>query len=83
MLRQEAFQKARWKANRFPAGAVDNYLAESWSVNSNLTQGSFRAPRSNFIAVAEQCFLDELAELVGKDPITFRLELLDRAIKIR
>lgn len=69
------------EANRFPAGAVDNYLAESWSVNSNLTQGSFRAPRSNFIAAAEQCFLDELAELVGKDPISFRLELLDRALK--
>ncbi len=68
------------EANRFPAGAVDNYLAESWSINSNVTQGSFRAPRSNFICVAEQCFLDELAEFVGKDPISFRLELLDRVI---
>ncbi len=69
------------EANRFPAGAVDNYLAESFSLNSNLTTGSFRAPRSNFIAAAEQCFLDELAEAVGKDPIAFRLELLERVIK--
>jgi isoquinoline 1-oxidoreductase beta subunit len=68
-------------ANRFPAGAVDNYLAESWTINSNITTGSFRAPRSNFIAAAEQSFLDELAEAVGKDPITFRLDLLERAIK--
>ena len=66
-------------ANRFPAGAVENYLAESWTVNSNLTIGSFRAPRSNFIACAEQSFLDEIAEEVGKDPIDFRLELLERA----
>ena len=66
-------------ANRFPAGAVDNYLAESWTVNTNITIGSFRAPRSNFIACAEQSFLDEVAEAIGKDPIDFRLELLENA----
>ncbi|MCB0629740.1 MAG: molybdopterin cofactor-binding domain-containing protein [Saprospiraceae bacterium] len=66
-------------ANRFPAGAVDNYLAEEWSIDSNITIGAFRAPRSNFIAGAEQSFLDEVAEAAGKDPIEFRLELLERA----
>lgn len=66
-------------ANRFPAGAVDNYLAEGWAIESNITIGAFRAPRSNFIAGAEQSFLDELAEEMGKDPIEFRLELLERA----
>ena len=68
-------------ANRFPAGAVDNYLAEGWEIESNITIGAFRAPRSNFIAGAEQSFLDELSELAGKDPIDFRLELLERAKK--
>ncbi|MFD1315717.1 xanthine dehydrogenase family protein molybdopterin-binding subunit [Namhaeicola litoreus] len=68
-------------ANRFPAGAVENYLAEEWTINSNITVGAFRAPRSNFIAGAEQSFLDELAEVVGKDPIDFRLELLALAKK--
>lgn len=68
-------------ANRFPAGAVENYLAESWTVETNITIGSFRAPRSNFIAAAEQSFLDEVADVAGKDPIDFRLELLDRASK--
>jgi len=68
-------------ANRFPAGAVDNYLAEEWTIPSNITVGSFRAPRSNFIAAAEQSFLDELAEVMGKDPIDFRLELLEKALK--
>lgn len=66
-------------ANRFPAGAVDNYLAEDWSIESNITVGAFRAPRSNFIAGAEQAFLDEVAEAAGKDPIDFRLDLLKRA----
>lgn len=66
-------------ANRFPAGAVDHYLAEEWTIPSNITVGSFRAPRSNFMAAAEQSFLDELAEAMGKDPIEFRLELLERA----
>ena len=68
-------------ANRFPAGAVENYLAEDWTIDTNLTVGSFRAPGSNFMASAEQSFLDEVAEVSGKDPIDFRLELLDRAIK--
>ncbi|SRR5579871_836205 len=66
-------------ANRFPAGSVDNYLAEGWEIPTNITIGAFRAPRSNFNAAAEQSFLDELAEEMGKDPIEFRLELLQRA----
>ena len=63
----------------FPAGAVENYLAESWSIDSNITTGSFRAPRSNFLGAAEQSFLDEVGEAAGKDPFEFRLELLERA----
>jgi isoquinoline 1-oxidoreductase beta subunit len=66
-------------ANRFPAGAVDNYLAENHVLPSNISTGAWRAPRSNFIAWAEQSFLDEVAEAAGKDPIAFRLELFERA----
>ncbi len=66
-------------ANRFPAGAVDNYLAEEWAMESNISVGAWRAPRSNFIAGAESSFLDELAEAMGKDPIELRLELLKKA----
>ena len=67
--------------NRFPAGTVDNYLAQRIKVATNITTGAWRAPRSNFTAGAEQAFLDEVAELAGKDPIDFRLELFERAIK--
>ena len=66
--------------NRYPAGTVDNYLAESHGQETNISTGAWRAPRSNFIACAEQSFLDEVAEEAGKDPIDFRLELFDRAI---
>ena len=65
--------------NRFPAGAFENYVAESWAIPSNITIGAFRAPGSNFIAAAEQSFLDELSEAIGKDPIDFRIELLQKA----
>ncbi len=67
--------------NRFPAGAVDNYLAEEWKLDTNISTGAWRAPGSNFIAGAEQAFLDEVAEAAGKDPIEFRLALFDRAMK--
>ena len=66
---------------RFPAGTVDNYVAEKIDGKTNVTTGAWRAPRSHFTAGAEQSFLDEVAELAGKDPIDFRLELFDRAIK--
>ena len=66
--------------NRFPAGAVDNYLAESHEhKTSNISTGAWRAPISNFIAFAEQSFLDELAEAMGKDPIQLRIDLFERA----
>jgi CO/xanthine dehydrogenase Mo-binding subunit len=66
-------------ANRFPAGTVDNYLAEEFTIPSNISVGAFRAPRSNFIAGAEQSFLDEVAEAMGKDPIQMRIDLFERA----
>lgn len=66
-------------ANRFPAGAVANYQAENRSKESSVSTGAWRAPRSNFIAGAEQAFLDEVAEAAGKDPIEFRLELFSQA----
>ncbi|MCB0720634.1 MAG: xanthine dehydrogenase family protein molybdopterin-binding subunit [Bacteroidetes bacterium] len=67
--------------DRFPAGAVDNYLAENFGLRSNVSTGAWRAPRSNFIAGAEQAFIDEVAEVAGIDPIEFRLALFERAMR--
>lgn len=67
-------------ANRFPAGTVDHYSSEDIPVQTNISTGAWRAPRSNFTAGAEQAFIDEVAEAAGKDPIDFRLELFDRAM---
>ncbi|MCK5443625.1 MAG: xanthine dehydrogenase family protein molybdopterin-binding subunit, partial [Maribacter sp.] len=66
-------------SNRFPAGAIDNYAAKNYRLKSNISTGAWRAPRSNFIAGAEQSFLDEVAEACGKDPMDFRMELFERA----
>jgi len=66
--------------HRYPAGTVDNYLSENYTLESNISTGAWRAPQSNFIAFAEQSFLDEVAVAAGKDPIDFRLELFDKSI---
>jgi len=68
-------------ANRYPAGTIENYSSVNVGIDTNITTGAWRAPNSNFTAAAEQSFIDELAEAAGKDPIEFRLELFDRAIK--
>ena len=65
--------------NRFPAGTVPHYAASDSAMETNISTGAWRAPRSNFIAGAEQSFLDELAEAAGKDPIDFRLALFEKA----
>ncbi len=67
------------RENNFPSGSVDNLLIESIEYKSDLTTNAWRAPITNFLAFAEQSFLDEVAEAAGKDPVQFRMELLDRA----
>ena len=78
-VRGAGFREGPVFPNRFPAGSIDNYHAEKRKSPSNISFGAWRAPRSHFTAGAEQSFLDELAEAMGKDPIELRLELLERA----
>lgn len=62
--------------NFFPAGAIANYQVDVAKLDSNISVGAWRAPYTNFLAFAEQSFLDEVAEGLGKDPIQMRLDLL-------
>ncbi|MFT2009475.1 molybdopterin cofactor-binding domain-containing protein [Pontibacter sp. 13R65] len=69
------------REDNFPSGAVENLLIESVEHKTPITTGPWRAPITNFLAFAEQAFLDEVAQAAGKDPVQFRLELLDKAKK--
>lgn len=65
--------------SNFPCGAIDNYRVDSHKIESNVTTGAWRAPYANFLAYAEQAFLDELAGIISVDPVQFRLDLLEKA----
>ncbi len=69
------------REDNFPAGAVDNLLIDSVEHKSPITIGAWRAPITNFLAFAEQSFIDEVAAAAKVDPVTFRLNLLDKAKK--
>ncbi len=67
------------REDNFPSGAVDNLLIDTVEHLSPITVGAWRAPVTNFLAFAEQSFLDEVATAAGKDPVQFRLDLLQKA----
>ncbi|HRG09264.1 MAG TPA: molybdopterin-dependent oxidoreductase, partial [Cyclobacteriaceae bacterium] len=67
------------REDNFPSGAVENLLIDSIDHQSPITTGAWRAPITNFLAFAEQAFLDEVALAAKKDPVQFRLDLLDKA----
>ena len=69
------------REDNFPAGAVDHLLIDTVEHKSPITTGPWRAPITNFLAFAEQAFIDEVAQAAGKDPIQFRLDLLEKARK--
>lgn len=69
------------REDNFPAAAVDNLLIDTVEHESPITTGAWRAPITNFLAFAEQSFFDEVAHAAGKDPIQFRLNLLEKAKK--
>jgi isoquinoline 1-oxidoreductase beta subunit len=69
------------RQDNFPGGSLSNYKVESHNLKSNITTGAWRAPVTNFLACAEQSFVDEIALDAGIDPVKFRLDLLDQAIK--
>ena len=67
--------------NFFPAYAVDNYRVDNVKFDSNITTGAWRAPYTNFLAFAEQAFMDEVAEITNQDPVKMRLAMYQNAKK--
>jgi isoquinoline 1-oxidoreductase beta subunit len=69
--------------SEFPANAVEHFEIAASIIESGVPTGPLRAPRSNGHAFVYQGFLDELAHAANKDPIAFRIELLQRAAEKR
>jgi isoquinoline 1-oxidoreductase beta subunit len=55
---------------------VPNLLIDHAMRNPHLTPGFWRGVNTNQNAVYMECFMDELAEAAGQDPLAFRLKLL-------
>jgi isoquinoline 1-oxidoreductase beta subunit len=66
-------------ADNFPAGSVPHFRVDNQELKSNIPTGPWRAPSHNALGFTEQSFLDEIAHELKKDPVAFRLELLERA----
>ena len=64
-------------ATEFPQRFVPNYELSASVQPLGIRTGSLRAPGSNTFAFVIQSFIDELAHAAGKDPVEFRMAMLN------
>lgn len=65
-------------ARDFPAGFVPHFRLGYSEVESAIPRGQWRAIRYSANVFVLESFLDELADLAGRDPLAYRLALLER-----
>ena len=65
-----------------PAGLVDNLQYAWYTLDSALPRGSYRASSHAVNAFATECFIDEVAQGLKRDPLEFRLALLGEPRKL-
>jgi isoquinoline 1-oxidoreductase beta subunit len=64
--------------NEFPRGFVDSFwVSDSQFGPFNIPTGAMRAPAFNGTSFVMQSFIDEIAIAAGKDPLQYRLDLLN------
>ncbi len=65
-------------AGEFPRGFVANFTVNSAPVTPfDIPTGALRAPGTNGVSFVMQGFIDEVAVAAGKDPLQYRIDMLN------